>query len=207
MHLPIEHERRYTIEEYLRLDEASDDKLEYHDGHIVALGEAIAMAGGSEMHALISANFVRELGNALKGKPCRVYSSDLRVRIQGTPLYVYPDVSVICGPTQFDSEASPKSVLNPKLIVEVTSPGTEAYDRTEKFKKYLRVESVDEYVMVSQNMAWVDVYTRQADGVWLFQPVHGANAVVPLRSLGVTLPLSEIYAGVEFPPEPSPPAV
>jgi Uma2 family endonuclease len=207
MQVAIERERRYSIEEYFRLDEASEEKLEYRDGYIVPLGEIIAMAGGSESHALISANFAGELRNALKGKPCRVYSSDLRVRIKGTPLYVYPDVSVICGPTQFDTETPPKSVLNPKVIVEVTSPGTEAYDRTEKFKKYLRLDSVDEYVMVSQNAAWVDVYTRQADGNWLFQPVHGPGAVVRLSSLDVALPLSEIYAGVDFPPEPLPPTV
>lgn len=200
MNVPIERERRYTIEEYLRLDEASEDKLEYHHGFIVPLGEVIAMAGGSEDHALVAMNFARELGNALKGKPCRVYGSDLRVRIKGTPLYVYPDVTVICGPTQHD-DLKPKSVLNPKVLVEVLSPGTIAYDRTEKFEKYLRVDSVEDYVMVSQNAPSIEVYTRRGDGTWLFRPVHGLDQVVRLGSVGVELSLREIYAGVEFPPE------
>jgi Uma2 family endonuclease len=201
MNVPIERERRYTVEEYLRLDEASEDRLEYHDGFVVPLGEVIAMAGGSEYHALVAMNFARELGNALKGKPCRVYGSDLRVRIKGTPLYVYADITVICGPTRHD-ELTPKSVLNPKVLVEVLSPGTEAYDRTEKFKKYLRVDSVEDYVMVSQNAPLVEVYTRHGDGSWLFRPVHGLDKTVRLGSIGVELSLREIFAGVEFQPDP-----
>src|SRR5438105_5763209 len=131
--------RRFTIDEYLRLEASAKQRHEYRNGQI------IAMAGGSPEHSLIIANVIRELGNHLKGKPCRVYDSNLRVRIPRTPLYTYPDVSVICGETQVDPQDPGRTTAtNPRLIVEVLSSSTEADDRGEKFRRYRSLESLDE---------------------------------------------------------------
>lgn len=200
MGLPAAQQRRYTIEEYLELERASHEKHEYIDGRIIPLGEVLSMAGGSYEHSLITANIVRELGNALKGKACRVLESNLRVRIPRTPLFAYPDVSVICGPPQFDADDKGRgTVTNCSLIVEVLSSTTEAYDRGEKFDRYRRLDSLQEYVLVSQETARVEVFLRQQGGGWLFTAFAGIDSVATLRSLALDLPLAEVYAGIEIP--------
>ena len=185
---------RFTPEEYLRRERDSLQKHEYYHG------EVFAMAGGSPDHALIASNVTRELGNRLKGNTCRVYSSDLRVRIPRTTLYTYPDVTVICGERQFDPlDANRETVLNPALIVEVLSPTTESWDRGGKFQNYREIESLREYVLVSWDKALVETFLRQPDGTWVLNPTAGREAVAPLKSLGIELPLAEIYDGVELP--------
>jgi Uma2 family endonuclease len=191
---------RFTIEEYLRLEADAVEKHEYRDGEIVA------MAGGSPQHSLVIANLIREVGNRLKGKPCRVYDSNLRVRVARTTLYTYPDLTVICGDPEFDpQDRNRTTVVNPRLVVEVLSPATEAEDRGEKFIRYLQIDSLQEYVLVSQLAPRVETYFRRGDGSWLFTPAAGLEALAKLRSLEIDLPLAEAYAGIEFPPEPSPP--
>jgi Uma2 family endonuclease len=187
---------RFTVTEYLQLEAGAKVRHEFRDGEIVA------MAGGSPEHSLIIANIIRELGNRLKGKPCRVYDSNLRVRIPRTPLYTYPDVSVICGETQVDPQDPGRTTAtNPRLIVEVLSNSTEADDRGEKFRRYLSLESLEEYVLVSQVRARVETFTRQGDGSWRFATAAELESRAVFSSLQVELPLSEIYAGVQFPPE------
>lgn len=193
------HPRRYTIEEYLRIADDSEERLEYIDGQIVS------MAGGTANHSLICANSVREIGNGLKGKPCRVYESNLRVGIPRTPRYMYPDTLVICGKPEFDPrDRKSLSVLNPRLVVEVISESSERNDRGEKFTRYRLLDSLREYILVSQTRPEVQTYYRQPDGTWLFTPCIGMEAVVHLRSVEIDIPMTEIYAGVEFPPEPPP---
>jgi Uma2 family endonuclease len=188
---------RYSVEEYLRLEAEAVEKHEYRDGEIVA------MAGGSYEHSLIIANVIREVGNRLKGGPCRVFDSNLRVRLARSTLYTYPDASVICGEAQFDpKDRNRTTVLNPRVLIEVLSPATEAYDRSEKFRGYLMLESLQEYVLVSQHTPLIETYFRRGEGTWLFTPAPGLNAVGKLRSLDIQIPLAEVYAGVEFPPEP-----
>ena len=190
--LPAFH-RRYTVQEYLAFEQTSPEKHEYDDGEI------LAMAGGSPSHALIATNIAGELRNRLRGTPCNAYGSDLRVRVSGRPKYVYPDVTVICGPVAYDAEdPAPRSVTNPKLIVEVLSPRTEGYDRGEKFDRYRGIESLQEYVLVAQHAPRLEVFLRRPDGTWLLTPVTGATAVARLASLEVDLPLEEVYAGVDF---------
>jgi Uma2 family endonuclease len=188
--------RRYSIEEYLRIADDSLDKLEYVDGEIVS------MAGGTYNHSLISENCGRELGIRLKGKQCRVLDSNLRVGIPRTPRYMYPDRLVICGKPEFDPrDKKSLSVTNPRLVVEVISSSSERSDRGEKFTRYRKLESLQEYMLVSQERPQVETYFRQPDGTWLFSPYFGMDAIIRLRSLEMDLPLTEIYAGVEFPPE------
>jgi len=193
MGLPAE-KRRHTIEEYLRIEQDSSEKHEYWDG------ELLSMAGGSYEHSLITVNIGGEVRNALKGKPCRVLDSNLRIRIPRRPRYVYPDVSIICGPPQFDpQDPTRQTVLNPRVVVEVLSPSTAAHDRGGKFTSYREIASFEEYVLVAQDQPSVESFFRQPDGTWLFTPYSGREAVAAIRCLGINLPLAEVYAGVEFP--------
>src|SRR5450755_1942635 len=115
-----EQPRRYTVEEYLRLEHESPEKHEYRDGEI------IAMAGGTYEHSLIIANIIGELRGRLKGTPCRVNESNLRVRVARTVRYSYPDLAVVCGEPQFDpKDVNRTTVTNPRLVVEVISESTE----------------------------------------------------------------------------------
>jgi len=190
MALPVE-KRRYTVAEYLRLEQDAQEKHEYRDGEI------LLMAGGSADHSLITANVIGELRNQPKGKPCRVYDSNLRVRISRTVLYTYPDASVICGPRE-TRDPSGQTLTNPRLIVEVLSDSTEAYDRGEKFDRYRQLDSLEEYVLISQNTSRIEVFLRQAEESWLFSSFSGPAAVAQLRSISASLPLSEVYAGIQF---------
>src|SRR4051812_41215803 len=136
--------RRYTIEEYLHFEESAVDRHEFHDGEI------LAMSGGTYEHSIINANVIAAVGSRLRGGPCRVAESNLRVRIGMLSKYVYPDMSIICGPPEFDpSDPKRTTVLNPRVIVEVLSESTENYDRSGKFILYRMVESHEEYVLVS----------------------------------------------------------
>lgn len=196
MTMPAEKPRRYSIEEYLRLADDSVEKLEYVDGEIVS------MAGRTENHSLITENFGREMGLRLKGKPCRVYDSNLRAGIPRTPRYMFPDKLVICGKSEFDPRDKKNlSVTNPRLVVKVLSPSSESSDRGEKFTRYRQLESLQEYVLVSQSRPQVETYFRNPDGTWLFSPSIGMEKIVRLRSLEIEIPMTEIYAGAEFPPE------
>lgn len=192
---------RYSVEEYLRLERDADEKHDFYEGEI------FAMAGGTGNHSLIISNFSRELGNRLKGGPCRVYDSNLRIRVQATDLYTYPDIPVICGGRRADpQDPTGETFVNPTLIVEVLSPSTERYDRGLKALNYRRIESLQEHVLVWQDMAVVESFLRQPDGSWRMTIFQGPEAVAKLTSVGVDLPLSDIYDGVTFPPPPQPPA-
>ena len=190
MGLPVEN-RRYTVSEYLMFERAAHERHEYRDGQI------LAMAGGTYRHSLILANLIGELRNALKGKPCRALESNLRVRIPRTPLYTYPDASVVCGEPQFDpNDDALETIINPRVLLEVLSPTTEAYDRGEKFTRYRQIESLQEYVLLSQDLPRAEVFLRQPDGTWLFSVSSGLEGKLKLAALGVEIPLVEVYAGV-----------
>lgn len=193
MGMPAGKRRHYTVEEYLRLEEDSSEKHEYRDGEIVA------MAGGSPDHSLILANTIGELRNHLKGKPCRLYESNLRIKDVRKVLYHYPDATVVCGPTLYDpQEAKKMTVINPRVIVEVLSSSTEGYDRGVKFSRYREIESFEEYVLIAQEGLSVETFLRQPDGTWSLAAYNGRDAIAKIRCLGIDLPLAEVYAGVEF---------
>ena len=185
--------RRMTIDEYLRFEFDAEYKHEY------ANGEIIDKTGSTGEHSLIAANLGGELGNALKGKPCRVYDSNLRVRIHNKAFYHYPDLQVICGEIQHDpDDHRHMSALNPRLIVEVLSPSTEAYVRGNKFRRYREIPSLREYVLVSQSEALVETFFLQEDGTWALATFQGIEAAARFRATDVTVPLTEIFAGVTF---------
>jgi len=185
---------RCTPEEYLRREYDAVERHQYYRG------EVFAMSGGSPAHSLIIANVIRELGLRLKGKPCRVYDSNLRVRVPRTTLYTYPDATVACGPLQFDTlDKRQETILNPTLVVEALSPTTEAWDRGGKFESYRQIESLREYVLVASQQALIETYFRQAGGTWIYSAAGERGSIVPFNSLGIELPLAEVYDGVDFP--------
>jgi Uma2 family endonuclease len=197
---PSNSRRRYTLAEYMAFEETQEWKHEFHDGEI------LAMSGTSPEHALITANALRALGNRLEGKPCRVYSSDLKIGITPTARVCYPDGSIVCGPLEYHPEDPRRHIVtNPRVIVEVLSPTTEGYDRGEKFRHYRNIASLAEYVLISQDAPIVETFFRQGDGSWVIAGTYtGLDARAVLRSVEIELALSDVYAGVTF-PEPAPP--
>ena len=189
--------RTYTVEEYFQIDEAAETRHEYVDGRIYD------MAGGTDEHSQITHNLNGILWTRLRGKPCQGRDGNLRVRYGRKVRYGYPDALIVCGAPQFDPDArSNTTLLNPTVLFEVLSKSTAAYDLGEKFGYYRDIDSLQEYVLIAQNRASVQVYRRGANGVWAIEPpVNGLTSVVPLRSADIELPLAELYAGVELPPE------
>jgi Uma2 family endonuclease len=180
-----------TRHEYLAIERQAEEKSEFWDG------EMFLMAGASEAHNLIVLNVGGELREQLKDRPCKVYPSDLRVRIPNTDRYVYPDVSVVCGKAQFEDEER-DILLNPTVIVEVLSDSTEAYDRGKKFDNYLTIHSLREYLMIAQGEPHVYHFVRQPDNRWLFSEASQLDSVIQLDSIGCQLTVVEIYRNVEF---------
>jgi Uma2 family endonuclease len=189
---------RFTAAEYLEFEETANERHEFHDGEI------LAMSGGSPDHSEINTNAIVAIRNVLRGKSCKNYDSNLRIRIPTTNKYLYPDQSIICGPREFDpDDPKRRSVTNPRVLIEVLSPSTEAYDRGEKFEFYRRLASFQEYVLISQTAPRVETFVRGRDVAWAFTPFSGLDATLLIATVDVRIPLADIYAGVEFPP-PSP---
>ncbi|MFP5286997.1 MAG: Uma2 family endonuclease [Thermoanaerobaculia bacterium] len=181
-----------TPEDYLAIERQAETRSEYLDG------EMFAMTGGSLRHSLAVGNLVRELSLKLKNRPCRVFPSDLRVHIPATGLYTYPDVIVVCGEPLLQDECQ-DTLLNPTVIIEVLSPTTEAYDRGKKFEHYRSIESLLEYLLVSQSEPHVEHYLRQDGNRWLFTETTGLEATLALPSIQCELALAEIYDKIAFP--------
>lgn len=173
-----------TFDEYLRIESDSLVKHEYLDGVVWAMG------GGTDEHAALAANVIRLLGNQLLGRPCRVYTGDLRIRVRATGHTTYPDASVICDRVTYDP-ADPKrtTALNPKVLVEVTSPSTEKYDRAEKLDQYKKISSLREVVLVSHGERLIEVW-RKAGARWSH---HEFRDVAQLTSIGCSLSLADVY--------------
>lgn len=182
---------RMTFDDWLATERAArEGRTEY------VAGEVFAMAGGSEAHNLIVANVVGELRGQLKGRPCRVYPSDMKVRIPTADVGAYPDVMVICGERQFHDDRH-DVVTNPRLIVEVVSDSTEAYDRGQKFAYYRRLESLRTYLLIAQDRVAVDLYQRHDDGRWTLQSFDALNAEMMLSSIDARLALVEVYDKID----------
>jgi Uma2 family endonuclease len=184
---------RVTPEQYLAMERNADFKSELCNGFI------IAMAGGSREHNVISGNLHGEIRSQLKGRPCEVYTSDMRVRVSMAGLFTYPNVVAVCGEPRFLDGRS-DTLLNPPVIVEVLSASTESYDRGEKFMHYRRLESLREYVLVAQDKVLVERYTRQGDE-WLLTEFRHVDQTLQLASIGCAVQLREIYSRIEFPAE------
>lgn len=183
-------ERKWTFEEYLAYEEEIGIKHEYIDGEIYA------MTGGTKKHSVISTNCTTEIGVQLRDSDCYVTNSEMRVQINPTK-FVYPDFIVVCGKDEFmdDKEIT---LLNPTLVAEVMSDSSEKYDKGLKSEFYRSLSSVKHYLLIDQNRVYTQLYTRQKDGRWLFQEFTQRDRTILLESIGVTLPMSEVYRGIAF---------
>ena len=180
--------RQMTEVEYLAFELDAQVKHEY------VAGEVFAMAGASLRHNAIVANLVGLLSQALRGGPCRVFPSDLKVHIRSRDVFTYPDVSVVCGEVAVYPGSS-DVVTNPKVVFEVLSDSTERYDRGDKAEAYRTIPSLSEHVLLVQHRAHVECYARQGDGGWVLRE-SGAGGAITIPSLSLPLKVDEVYRGV-----------
>lgn len=175
---------RYSYQDYLSHEEASNTKHEFLNGEIYA------MAGGTPVHGAIAMNVGAALIAQLRGKGCRVQSSDVRIRVLATGLATYPDVSVVCGHAELDPQ-SRITITNPILLVEVLSPSTADYDRGEKLEHYKQIPSLREVVLVAHGERMLEVWGRADGGAWSCEQVRAGTAI--LASVTATLTIDDVY--------------
>jgi Uma2 family endonuclease len=182
---PAARHREYTIEEYVQLEQYSNTKHEFVDGQIYAMG------GGSPDHAAHAANIIGLLGVLLRGRRCRVQTSDVRIRVVATGLDTYPDVSVVCGQVERDVKDT-LAITNPVLLAEVLSPSTEGYDRGEKLEHYKRIPALRQVVFVCHDARRIVVVTRAAGERWS-EREYEAGSTAALDSVGCALEVAEVF--------------
>ena len=187
--------RRLTETEFLAREREAAHKSEFFDG------EVFAMSGGSLAHSLIATNLAAEFRRALRDRSCVPFNSDLRLKVEATGLLTYPDLSVICGPARFVDDAG-DTVTNPTVLAEVLSDSTESYDRGAKFRNYVQIPTLREYLLVSQHEPRIERFAREADGPWVWREAVGLEAALDLPSLQIRIALGEVFAKVQFEPLP-----
>jgi Uma2 family endonuclease len=193
--------QKLTSQEYLAIERAADFKSEFFDG------EMFAMAVISKDHSRITVNLTGGFHAAMRGKDCELFSSDLRVKVSANGLYTYPDLTIVCGPVDVEDEQA-DVLLNPTLIIEVLSPGTERYDRGKKFDLYRELDSLKEYVLISQDQYRVEQFLRGNGSEWGYRVAFKEDDIVEFPSVGCSISIKDIYARVAFPPdEAAPPEV
>ena len=184
---PIE---EISEEEYLVREPQSEYKSEFRDGRVVA------MSGANPTHDLIVVNLLAQIHHQLEKRPCRVNTGDVRVKVAAAHFYTYPDVSITCGPSQYDPRDR-VALVNPTVIIEVLSPSTQAYDRGEKFDYYKKLDSLREYILIAQDRVRIEHFTLEG-GRWTARELLSLDEDLALDSIGCRVSLREIYAKVEF---------
>lgn len=179
-------------QEYLQQERRALFKSEY------VAGQVTAMAGASHRHNLITGNVIGETRQQLKGRPCEVYPSDLRLFNVVTGLYTYPDVTIVCGKPEF-SDGVFDTLVNPIVLCEVLSESTENWDRGRKAAHYRQIPSLQEYILISQSEPRIEQFQRQPDGNWLLVESVGLEGEIFIPSVGIHIPIREIYARVAWP--------
>jgi len=182
----------YTLEEYFALEKVGDARYEYWDGDIVC------MSGGTKEHAQIGGNIFGELYSQLKGRRCKVFTSEIAINTPAFPPYRYPDISVACGDLAFEKISDIDTLANPTVIFEVLSLSTEVADRGRKLQAYRAIESLQEYVLVSQVRPQITHYVKQDNGEWQSFDISGLAVTLTLNSIGCNLSLQDIYDGIVF---------
>lgn len=177
---------KLTPEEYLKIKRKAEYKSEYFNGEI------FAMSGAKRNHNKITTNLSGLIWQHLKSKDCESYSNDMRVFVLKTGLYTYPDIVVVCGEPKFQDKVS-DTLLNPTLLIEVLSESTESYDRGRKFQNYRSVESLREYVLISQDEARIEKYVKSGDVFWTLSEAVGLDAEIEFSSIECRLALAEVY--------------
>jgi Uma2 family endonuclease len=181
-----------TRDQYLAQEAVAETKSEYISGAVRA------MAGASPEHDTICYNLGGEIRNQVRGSACKGGGSDLRVWIDGCERYYYPDLTITCGQRRFELRENVRALLNPSIIIEVLSKSTEAIDRGEKFLCYQQLESFVAYLLVAQDTARIEMYTKQPDGKLLYTMVFGLDAEIVIPAAECTVRLADIYEDVEF---------
>jgi len=192
MNPPIQ-SKLYSIEEYLEFEAKSELRHEYEDGLI------LEMSGGSINHGRICGNTYMGLRQRLRGKnaDCEAFPDNVKVRIEAINQFVYPDAMVVCGDTE-RSDKDAESITNPKVIVEVLSKSTTAYDRGDKFHKYMQIDSFREYILIDQYRFVIETFYKNEQGFWEISRIVGAESELYIKSFGFSIPLKELYERVTF---------
>jgi Uma2 family endonuclease len=178
-------------EEYLVYERASTIKHEYYRGRIYA------MTGAKESHNLIAGNTLATFHRQLRRKPCRVYPSDMRIKVLRTGLNTYPDITIVCGSPNF-TDAIRDTLTNPTVIIEILSASTERYDRGLKFENYRTIDTLRDYLLIAQDHYHIEHYIRQTNGQWLLTEAAQLDEVIDLQSIECTLSLEDVYEKVEI---------
>jgi Uma2 family endonuclease len=205
--------RKYTVEEYLALERAAEERHEYFDGEIVAMDrdDPIAMAGEKLPHGIISLNIGAQFNFQLKGTACFAVTKDTKVRSglgivstrSAKGMFSYPDILVVCGEPEYFDEHS-DVIMNPTVIVEVLSQSTESYDRGAKFQRYRAWNpTLKDYVLVSQTQPFIEHFRREPDGAWKMQESVGLEGFVTLSGVPCVLKLADVYDRIVFKKEPA----
>jgi Uma2 family endonuclease len=181
---------RFTPEQYLALEEVSNYRSEYIGGEIYA------MAGGSSDHSLIEGNLVTILNQLLERRPCRVYTSNMRLQIEAVDVFTYPDAMVVCGQVEFVKGRN-DTLKNPLVIFEVLSKSTRRYDRGKKFGFYKKISTLEEYVLVDSERAHVEIFRRDGN-TWNAEMSHSLDKVLELQSIGLKIPVQRLYSKVSW---------
>jgi Uma2 family endonuclease len=182
---------KLTEEQYLTIEREAEFRSEFLNG------EMFAMSGGSLNHAGLQANILVEVSVGIRGKGCRAFGPDFRIRVSSR-MYTYPDVSVVCGEPLVAGEQN-DNLLNAAVIFEVLSPSTEKYDRGLKFQHYRTIDSLKDYILVDQSQIRIEQYTRQPDNSWTLRDYQRPEEELKVDSIGVSIPLQRIYDQIELP--------
>ena len=187
-----QHPPQMTIEAYFAFEEASETRHEYVNGRVYA------MTGASWNHTVITGNTQAHLHAQLRGKPCTSIPNEMKLKVDSKSVsFRYPDLMVVCGDPQF-FENRKDTISNPTVIIEVLSPSTALKDRNEKLEEYIKIDSLQEYVLISQHEAKVERFKRDASDEWLYKPVKGLENSLELPSIACVMELSALYEEIEF---------
>ncbi|MDI6794971.1 MAG: Uma2 family endonuclease [bacterium] len=184
----------YTAEEYFDMEKLSEYKSEYF------YGEIFAMAGGTPNHNRITINLAGTLNAAFKDKFCEAFASDLRVQVEKGRHYTYPDVVVVCGELEF-AEKRKDTIINPVIIMEVLSDSTKDYDRGTKFTVYRNIKTLQDYILIDQDIVHIEYFSKKEDGTWRLQEYFNMEEVLTLESIQVKISIKEIYNRVSLIPK------
>jgi Uma2 family endonuclease len=182
--------KKITVAKYFEIERESSEKHEYFEG------ELFAMAGGKKNHNLIISNLIAIFHGFFKNKQCVVYPSDMKVAIDKYSHYTYPDISLVCGTSEFVNETE-DSLINPIVVIEVVSESTEKYDRGKKFQSYRMISSLKEYILVSTEYKKIEIFTRSDNNKWILSESDNSG-IIKLNSIEYELKLEDVYEKVEI---------
>lgn len=183
--------QKFSIKEYLEMENDSIEKHEYYKGEI------FAMSGAKVPHNTISKNLLGSFYGKLKGKRCQPFGSDLRIHIESNTLFTYPDISIVCGEV-ITLNNDEYNVLNPAVIIEILSPSTKSYDRGDKFKLYRDVPTLKEYILVDSESIQIEVFRLNESAHWELEEYKSIESLLDIKAINEKISLSEIYEGVKI---------